>query len=60
MKAGTRTTLKVIETQPKFKIKEISREDIKDYMGIQSKRKRKLIFNFIHLDWTNNFNLKKG
>ena len=42
MKAGTRTTLKVIETQPKFKIKEISREDIKDYWGYKVKERGNL------------------
>ncbi len=41
-KSGTRIAVKVIDTKPKFTIKEISREDVKDYWGYKIKERGSL------------------
>jgi len=42
MKSGTRITIQIKTTQPKIVIKEISREDIKDYWGYNVKERSNL------------------
>ena len=42
MKSGTRIAIQIKTTQPKFTIKEISRENIKDYWGYKVKEKANL------------------
>jgi predicted SPOUT superfamily RNA methylase MTH1 len=42
MKPGTRIAVKIIDSKPKFKIKEISREEIKDYWGYKVKERGNL------------------
>jgi len=43
MKSGTRIAIQIKTTQPKLTIKEISREDIKDYWGYNVKERSKLL-----------------
>ena len=43
MKSGTRITVQIKTTQPKLTIKEISREDIKDYWGYNVKARSNLL-----------------
>lgn len=43
MKSGTRITVQIKTTQPKLTIKEISREDIKDYWGYNVKERSNLL-----------------
>ena len=43
MKSGTRIAIQVKTTQPKLTIKEISREDIKDYWGYNVKERANLL-----------------
>jgi len=43
MKSGTRITIQIKTTQPKLTIKEISREDIKDYWGYNVKERSNLL-----------------
>ena len=60
MKPGTRIAVKIINTQPKFVIKEISREDVKDYWGYKVKERGSL-FSILS-SWTGKIILtsKKG
>ena len=60
MKSGTRIAIKIINTQPKFTIKEISREDVKDYWGYKVKERGNL-FSILS-SWTGKIILtsKKG
>ena len=60
IKSGIRIVVKVIDTQPKFTIKEISREDIKDYWGYKVKERGNLFSTLS--SWTDKIILtsKKG
>ena len=60
IKSGIRIVVKVIDTQPKFTIKEISREDIKDYWGYKVKERGNLFLTLS--SWTGKIILtsKKG
>ena len=60
MKPGTRIAVKIIDTKPKFTIKEISREDVKDYWGYKVKERGNL-FSILS-SWTGKIILtsKKG
>ena len=60
MKPGTRIAVKIIDTKPKFTIKEISREDVKDYWGYKEKERGNL-FSILS-SWTGKIILtsKKG
>ncbi len=60
VKPGTRTAVKIINTQPEFTIKEIPREDVKDYWGYKVKERGNL-FSILSA-WTGKIILtsKKG
>ena len=60
MKAGTRIAVKIIDTKPKFVIKEISREDVNDYWGYKVKERGNLFSTLS--SWTGKIILtsKKG
>ena len=60
MKSGMRTAVKIVDTKPKFTIKEISREDVKDYWGYKVKERGNL-FSILS-SWTGKIILtsKKG
>ena len=60
MKSGMRIVLKIIDTQPKFIIKEIPRQDIKDYWGYKVKERGNLFSTLS--SWTDKIILtsKKG
>ena len=60
IKPGTRIAIKIINTKPKFTIKEISREDVKDYWGYKVKEKGNLFSTLS--SWTGKIILtsKKG
>ena len=42
MRSGTRIAVKIIDVKPKFTIKEISKEDVKDYWGYKVKERGNL------------------
>ena len=60
MKSGIRIAVKIVDTVPKFTIKEISREDVKDYWGYKVKERGNL-FSILS-SWTGKIILtsKKG
>jgi hypothetical protein len=60
VKPGTRIAVKIINTQPEFTIKEIPREDVKDYWGYKVKERGNL-FSILSA-WTGKIILtsKKG
>ena len=60
MKSGTRIVVKIINTQPKFTVKEISIEDVKDYWGYKVKERGNLFATLS--SWTGKIILtsKKG
>ena len=59
MKSGTRIAIQIKTTQPELTVKEISKEDIKDYWGYRCKRKGQFTFYFINMERQNNPNFKK-
>ena len=60
VKIGTRIAVKIVETKPKFIIKEISKEDVKDYWGYKVKERGNLFSTLS--SWTDKIILtsKKG
>ena len=60
VKPGTRIIVKIINTQPEFTIKEISKEDVKDYWGYKVKERGNLFSTLS--SWTGKIILtsKKG
>ena len=56
MKTGTRIAVQIKTTQPKFTVKEISKENIKDYWGYDVKERADF---FIIMERKNNPNIKK-
>ena len=59
MKSGTRIAIQIKTTQPELTVKEISREDIKDYWGYSVKERSNLLS--ILLTWKGKIilNIKK-
>ena len=60
MKSGVRIAVKIMDVKPKFTIKEISREDVKDYWGYKVKERGNLFSTLSY--WTGKIILtsKKG
>ena len=60
MKSGTRIAVKIVDTKPKFTIKEISKEDVKNYWGYKVKERGNLFSTLS--SWTGKIILtsKKG
>ena len=60
MRSGTRIAVKVIDTRPKFTIKEIPREDVKDYWGYKVKERGNLFSTLSSWDGKIILTSKKG